>query len=228
MSVIREKLLLLFFLGKYLFFTWKEEREVRRRFYTDPLFKKIDTLLKKRYARKNPYHICKSYRKACGKQDLHNYGETPLTSMHTILSACSLKKNDVFLDLGAGRGRLVLFVATLWNIQAEGIEQVPEFCRRIETLLPLCSSPARIMNEDFLQSHLSQGSLLYFYALCLEDEVFYTMLDKMSLLPCTTRIITVSFALEEYSPKFTTLFHLEGIRYPWGSTSVYINAPQSN
>ena len=44
-----------------------------------------------------------------GSQKCANYGEVLLSSWATILDACQVGPDDVFVDLGSGRGTLVFF-----------------------------------------------------------------------------------------------------------------------
>ena len=207
--------------SQFMFFTRKEERLVRSLFYHHERFRTADRALKHAYRFCNPYHVVKSYRKQLHRQHPHSYGETPLTSFHAILSAIGTTAQDRFVDLGSGRGRIVLFVNTVWNLPSHGIEEIPFFIQQANSIGLSCFSI-----QNMLDANLQNATIIYFYALCLEDEILYMMAKKLSALASSTRIITVSFPLQDIYDSFDIQKTLHSIVFPWGKTTVYINSPR--
>lgn len=162
-----------------------------------------------------------------GNTDVHVYGETPLTELHAFLQLCNIKKNDCFIDLGSGKGRSVLFVSSFFGCKAIGVEWVPSFCKEAQKIADTLKLPAYFHCEDMLTSDFQEGTFIYFYALCLEEPLLISMIEKLSLFPKKTNIITVSFPLSDYSANFTTVFSKK-VSYPWGKTELFLNRLKTN
>ncbi len=211
-----------FLFVKVTLFNVKEEYRVRKSFYHNPLFKKIDLSLKKAYRFSNPYHIAKKFAKKKGEVDLHTYGETPLTTLYKILKLAKASKEDIFLDLGAGRGRVVFFVATYLGCKALGIEHNPHFCekaQKIASFLPI--KPTFLDKNMLLESSMPKATLIYFYGICLDEPSFLSVVRQFALLSKGVKVITVSFPLSDYIESFS-LLSSETFSYPWGEATVYI------
>lgn len=210
----------LFYLRLFVaLFNAKEERKVRNTLYSNPYFKNADTLLKKIYHRLNPYTICKQFLLQRGDSEVHTYGETPLTELASFLQKCSIGKEDHFIDLGCGRGRVALFVNSYFPCSVTAIDCVPRFINLAKSI----ESRTNFICQNMLDSDLSSATHIYFYALYLSDEEFHQMIKRFSLLKEGTKIITASFALEEYSDNFTTLFSQKA-QFPWGKTELFLNS----
>lgn len=218
MKSLGEALLLPFIRLKLFWFNTFEELKVQKLFYKNAFFKKADLSLKQAYYKENPYRICKSFMQKEQKAEIHVYGETPLTELYNILTKLKLKKEDCFIDLGCGRGRNVFFVSSFFNCKVIGIDIVPIFCERAQKI---AFSP-RFLCEDMTTSDLTEGTVLYFYATCLEEDLLLSMITKFTKLRAGTKIITVSFPLSDYSKAFSTLFS-KTASYPWGKTELFVN-----
>ncbi|MES2199898.1 MAG: methyltransferase domain-containing protein [Chlamydiota bacterium] len=222
MKSIGEALLLPLIRLKLLWFNIIEELTVHRYFYKNSLFKQVDVSLKHLYFGQNPYIICKDFMQSCKQNQVHVYGETPLTEIYSLLMQAGLQKEDCFIDLGCGRGRNVFFASTLFGCKTIGIDIVPIFCDKAQKLASSLPNPPKFLCEDMSTADLSEGTILYFYALCLEEDLFLSMITKLASLKVGTKIITVSFPLSDYSKKFSTLFSKQ-VSYPWGKTELFIN-----
>lgn len=208
---------------RFFLFTLCEERKVRSLFYHHPLVKTIDLAFKKAYQGKNPYTLSRRFLLGKNSKDPDIYGETPLTTLYQLLTACGITKDDHFVDLGAGRGRGVLFASAFFGCKATGIEWIPVFslqAERLATLLP--HHPPRFYTQSLLSFPLHNETILYFYSLCLEEKTLLAMIQKFLLMPSNPKIVTISFPLSDYSPSFTTLTSLPVI-FSWGKTQAYIN-----
>ncbi len=222
MKSLGEALLLSFIRLKLFWFNRIEELRVQKLFYKNAFFKEVDLSLKQVYHKENPYRICKNFMQKEQKTKIHVYGETPLTELYAILTKLELKKEDCFIDLGCGRGRSVLFVSTFFGCKAIGIDIVPLFCERGQKIASCLPLPPKFLCEDMTTSDLKEGTVLYFYALCLEEDLLLSMIFKLTKLKKGTKIITVSFPLSDYSEAFSTLFS-KIASYPWGKTELFVN-----
>ena len=151
----------------------------------------------------NPYRACRK------KGDV--YGETPAASMQRIASFCNLGPNDVWLDLGSGRGK-----------GAIGIEKIPTFVFYANFIAKLLGiKKASFKKGDLHQSDLTNITCIYLYSTCMEYRELLQIAKKMAALPKGAKIVTVSGPL----PKIPHLqragsFPLE---FLWGSTEGYLH-----
>jgi SAM-dependent methyltransferase len=215
-------LLLLFFQVRYR--DCKEERRIRRMFYPHRPFKDVDQALKRSYRFHNPYRISKAFLKRQGASDLHVYGETPLSSLELIFKEAGLNENDCFIDLGCGRGRSVFFASLLYRCRAIGIEWVPFFLERAQSLAEKMSFPIRpeFIGGDIKMADLSCATLIYFYGICMEEKDVQALVDRLISLQAGARIVTVSFPLTDYSSHFFIKKQFS-LAFPWGKADVYLN-----
>ena len=217
-----ETFLLFFIYIKLLFFNTIEEWRIRRSFYKNPLFKKTDQALKKIYRFKNPYRISKKFMEEREERSVHTYGETPLSVFNAIFRLCDLKKEDRFLDLGAGRGRGVFFASTFFGCLAEGVDFVPDFYNKAVSITKTLTNPPLFYLQDMLSFDLDHANVIYFYALCMEEPLFLSMISRLESVKKGTRVVTTSFPLSDYSEKFSLVSSQE-VSYPWGKTTLYLN-----
>jgi hypothetical protein len=209
--------LLLYFKVKW--FLFKEKREVRRRF---PTFLPFERALARAYRFRNPYRICKEFLKNKGEEFPDAYGETPLPVLAAIARESHLSSEDVLVDLGCGRGRGTLFLSHLTGCQSIGIDWVPTFidmARQIVATLPL---PAHFRCEEIQTADFSKATLVFLYGTCLPDDLIHALIARWVYLSPQVRIITVSYPLSDYSPKFQTCKQFTA-RFPWGEGEIYFN-----
>lgn len=193
---------------KVKIYEWLEQRKVKRIFYQCERFKLLDLSLLKAYRRANPYRLCRRFTKA------HSYGETPLTTMAYIAQQCALSPSDVVIEMGAGRGRVSLFLAEYLGCRVIAYEQVPPFVENMP------SSPnLQICGQDMFSADFSVATAIYLYGTMLEDEEIERLCAKF---PQGVKILTVSYPLSDYSPDYVIMKTLTG-RFPWGKTEIYWN-----
>lgn len=193
---------------KVKIFEWLEQRKVRERFYRNERFKELDLALLSAYRSKNPYRISKEFLKA------HCYGETPLTTMATIVQECELTPSDTVIEMGAGRGRTALFLAEYVGCQVIAYEQIPTFVKKFPN-----SPNLKILFQDMFSADFSKATAIYLYGTMLKDN---EILKLCKAFPKKVKIITVSYPLSDYSPNYITRKTFVGT-FPWGKTEVYWN-----
>lgn len=199
---------------KYKWWERKEERRVQNYYQAYPAFRDLDQALKKSYRFDNPYRTSRRYLEARGAPDVHLYGETPLTTLNQIGEQCHLQPTDHFLDLGCGRGRGALFIASRFGCLSTGVEQIPEFVAKARQL----NAPRVTFEQgDYFCADLSRATVIYLYGTCLSDKEIEHITKRFFSLKKGTKILTVSYSLGELILKnaFTAPF-------PWGETEVYV------
>ncbi|MDH7476562.1 MAG: rRNA adenine N-6-methyltransferase family protein [Microgenomates group bacterium] len=81
-----------------------------------------------------------------------------------ILQIANLKKNDFFLDLGSGDGRVLITAAKYYNISGLGIEINPmlllisNFFKKIHRL-----NKIKFIRQDILKANISQADVIYMF-----------------------------------------------------------------
>lgn len=204
----------MYYYFKSTLFERLEQKRVEKLFYSLERFQKKDRALLEVYQRKSPYQISKEYLTAHNARNPHVYGETPLTTMAKIVSECHLTKEDVVIEMGAGRGRVALFLAEWLGCEVYAYEQIPAF---IEKMIP--SANMHICAQDMFSAPFSASTAVYLYGTLL-DEIQIKKLAEV--FPMETKIITVSYPLSEYDDRYLVRKCFSG-RFPWGKTEVYWN-----
>jgi SAM-dependent methyltransferase len=215
-------LLFLSFLVKWRF--WKEEKAVRRLFYTNPAFQKCDLELLQNYRSQSPFEISKNFLQKRGDKNIYAYGETPLTVYEEIGKRCTLQATDHFIDLGAGRGRGVFFCAHRFGCNATGIEWIPEF---VALAKKIDAPRVQFYCQDFFQADLQKATVIYLYGTCLEDDAILQLIKTFQKLPSGVKLVTVSFSLAEYDQTDHFLQKSQfTARFPWGKGEIFIQEKQ--
>ena len=210
---------LLFFKVKW--FLFQEGRVVRRLF---PSFLKYERALKKAYRFSNPFQICKNYLKQRGEQLIHAYGETPLPVLATIAKQCEFNPKDIIIELGCGRGRGAFFLSQLIGCRVIGIDWVPFFIKTAKAIAASFGSPlpVRFDCQEMQVADLSEATVIYLYGTCLSDEAIYNLISRFEKLSAGVKIVTVSYPLFDYNPRFCTIKQFT-VTFPWGDAEVYLN-----
>lgn len=203
-----------YYFCKSHFFERQEQKKVEKNFYHFDSFREKDQKLLSKYNEKSPYRVSKEFLIARSAKDLDIYGETPLSTIHTIVQKCGIKKNDLVIEMGAGRGRVSLFLSEFIGCQVYAYEQIPFFA---ENMIP--SKNLKVFNKDMFTADFSKASFIYLYGTLLEDE---EIVKLTKLFRADAKIITVSYPLRDYSSHYRVLQSFSG-RFPWGKTKVYQN-----
>jgi len=104
------------------------------------------------------------------------YGETTLRGIDTLINEFKEHFNNpdsVFYDLGSGKGDMVIYVASNTPVKkACGIELHKErFDILQEKLNKLSLDNVSFLNEDFLESDISDATIIYIDNLLIPDDV---------------------------------------------------------
>lgn len=195
-----------------------EERRFKKKF-PDPLFREIDRSLRFSYLGRNPYTITKRYLKRLGEEDVYQYGETPLLTMHRIAKSAQIQPTDHVFDLGCGRGRACLFLHHFYRCKVTGVDWIEEFVEKGNRVAQKYKMGVDFQRSNFMDIDFSEADVIYLYGTCLLDGQIRSLCEKIKK---GTKVISVSYPLSDYSQKFTCTRRLLA-SYPWGKTEVYIN-----
>jgi hypothetical protein len=205
-----------------------QEKKVRKSFYSNQRFRSIDKALRKAYFWKNPYRISKEFLIKKGEGNIHVYGETPLTTMELIARESTLTPSDFVFELGGGRGRGAFFLNALWGCRVKVFEWIDTFAEIGEKLADQYQCKDVFFSHlDYFHADLSEATWIYLYGTCLRDGEIEKLIHSFLKLPAATRIITVSYSLQEYSDDFIVLKQFTG-SYPWGEADIYLNGRRSD
>lgn len=194
------------------------------RYYWNLLYVKTDAYLVGSYLCNDPFGISKRFLMKRGDKDIYAYGETPLTSLDKIAKECRLNSSDVVFELGCGRGRTCFWLHQFVGCHVVGVEQIPQFVSRanhVKNKFHLEGVDFR--QEDMLQTDLTGATAIYLYGTCLEKPFLQKLTKKLEKLPSGTKVITVSYPLDDYADK--PLFEVMNrfpVKFNWGTTDVYL------
>jgi hypothetical protein len=213
--------------GVNLLFQWRsfvEYLKVVTRFYNHPRFLRVDLTFLFLYLFRNPFKMSKRFLQFRRKQQVHAYGETPLTTMAMIAERCKITPKDTVFELGAGRGRAAFWLAEYLGCRVVAVEQIGKFVQKACFLKSYFSIPQlEFRHQDIVETDFTGATVLYLYGTCLEEETIRKFIQKCALLPSGAKIITVSFSLSEYTkePLFEVM-HRFPATFQWGTGDVYL------
>jgi hypothetical protein len=201
---------------KVKFFQWKEffknfsdYRKIR--------FLLSDLLLFSVYMFSNPYRV---YRKSENK---NQYGETPISTIKKICKEAKITKEDYFIEMGAGRGRVAFWMASQTGCQVIALEKVAFFHKTATWIQKLLYKNLIFLSADMTKTELPEVStVLYLYGTCLEDEEIENILSVVERLKKGARVVTVSYSLLDYGAEDFVLQKKFSVLFPWGKTEAYL------
>ncbi len=142
------------------------------------------------------------------------YGEINLVTAGGIIQDLMPKGGGAVLDLGAGRGRLVLLAGAM-GFRAVGIELFPLHLQAFQ--YAGASLPADIRERvktiegNFLEIQWPRSDLIWAVGTCWNSEIRRQLAERFASLPPEVKIVSVSSPF--YHPK------LKLLRTQWGWTS---------
>ena len=208
---------------KYALIDIKLQREVKKRYYSDAQFSRLDRSLLKTYIFKNPYQVSKRYLRCKQEKDIHTYGETPLSTYENIAKEVEIHPEDSFLELGSGRGRGMFFLHHFFKAEVIGVERIPLFVRLAKHITQKHKlKKVSFICSDITLMKLPKASIVYLYGTCLKEEEIQSLVSKLKAFPKGTRVITISYPLTDYDEQG---FHVKKsfpVVFPWGETDAYL------
>ncbi|MEM1010051.1 MAG: class I SAM-dependent methyltransferase [Myxococcota bacterium] len=124
---------------------------------------------------------------------------------------------DRFLDLGCGRGKLVMLAAAL-GVEAEGIEIIPQHlqCARWAAR---GLARAHFREDDLRFADLGQATIFWVTGTCWDEPTCDRLADRIVHSECGRLVISVSAPLKH--PQLQQEQMIQG-RSTWGRTRIYI------
>lgn len=205
----------------------KEYLRVVYRYYGCKAFRQTDLALLRRYLFINPYRIHKQFLMERGSGDLYSYGESYLTSFAQAMQAARVSADDHFVELGSARGRNGFWLQSFVGCHILGIEQVPFFVEQACSVVKQRKlQKISFQQGDFLESDLSQATLVYVDATLMENEEIVRLLPRLEKMAPGSRVVGVNLSLvaeqgEGQGEKWSRIDRLE-LPFLWGVSEVAI------
>jgi precorrin-6B methylase 2 len=167
------------------------------------------------------------------------YGEILFNSVSIILDAIEITKDDTFIDLGSGTGKIVMQVALTRPIKkAIGIEISRErfetsiqakayiMANMIEEERRIWDKKVAFFHGDILKHPLDDVSCAFMCSTCFRDEVIDSCAER--LLTCTNlRAVASMVRFSNELEKEYDLYHQGKISTSWSETSkIYYYRPK--
>lgn len=187
-----------------LFFSWKERGE---RFLLSKDQRFILDKWQKYFKGIDPY-----------KMVFGEYGETPFSVIEAINKMAPFSEFDYCVDLGCGRGKVLLFAYLAYKIAGIGVERNFSIGFHSDLFFSQEQMPIKIEIGKSQEVKIPKKSLVYLYGTMLsEEEIAFFAQYLRKNLGKEDRLVTVGYAL----PGFTVLAK-RAVRYPWGKTTIYV------
>ena len=155
----------------------------------------------------NPYRVSKKFLKKRGFQEIDLYGETPLATYERLARECEVGPEDMWVELGSGRGKGCFWLREFIKCKVRAVEQIPQFvffARLICTLFRV--KGIAFEKNDIEKVDLSKATIIYLYGLYPKPDI-----------PPLAKVITTGEPLEGYRviKRFWVRFH-------WGRTTAFL------
>jgi len=197
-------------------------------YYSNGSFFLADTYLLVLYLFQSPFKISRDFLASQGESDLYTFGETPLTTLDTITKRVGLQQSDLVFELGCGRGRTCFWIHAFIGCRVVGVDNVPAFIHKANAVKERYSIPGvEFRLEDILKTDLAGATVIYLYGICYSSEFIRTLIYRLEALPKGAKVITVSYALEEFLKpipfKIVDIFPAD---FTWGSGDIYLQVKE--
>ncbi len=201
--------------------SWQEERRVKKRYSKNTLFCKLDRALKRAYFLQNPYQISRKFMTERNEQEVHVYGETPLTSLEIIAKKCGLSSNDHLIDLGCGRGRALFFLVSHFGCTGVGIDWVATFIQKAKNIAEEIGERRVTFHcKDLSECDLSDASVVYLAGTCMEESYIEAVLRATEKLKSGAKVISVSFPIDAPHLQLQEQFE---VPFLWGPAVIFLH-----
>ena len=200
-------------------FSLREKIKVIRLFYKKPKFALFDLLISLYTFFQNPYRLCRKY--WIEKESHQIYGEMPLSQFAHLTKWAEIQKEDHFLELGSGLGRISFWIATQ-GIKAAGIEKIPSFSRASSFLAKVvrCKN-VEFFHADNREKDFSPYSFIYLYATVEKEKDLKLLFSRMRSCKKGTKVLSISAPASQYDSSFC-LLKKTYVELPWGKAEVFL------
>lgn len=186
----------------------------------------------------DPYSICQRYLHRVyqsatitrSKTITETYGEVLYPSMYLLLSLISISKEDIFVDLGSGLGKVVL----QWFLQspvkkALGIELIPELhiqaeriAKRVAIECPEFFAQDRVlqlMQGSFFDISFQEATIIFLGSPCFSPKMLHQLGHLIENTPSIHTVLSLRPLLHLTRLQFKKVIRVE---CSWDSALCYI------
>jgi SAM-dependent methyltransferase len=168
------------------------------------------------YLFKNPHRLC--------KKRGFVFGQTPLSVCDQIAKECRILSKDVLFDLGCGTGRPLFWLRSFIGCEVYGVDLIETFIENASRVKKLGRlDKIHFFQQDLQTLNFEKATVIYLYGTTFSDEMIVKIIDKLRVLPAKTKIITVSFPLQDFCEE--ELFEYKKsflAKFPWGKTEIFL------
>jgi SAM-dependent methyltransferase len=144
------------------------------------------------------------------------YGETPIvTAMYLLWRAGCNRKSSV-LDLGAGRGR-VLLAARYLRASCRGVELLASHVAQVQSIL--ASIGGVLEHGDAANADMREATHIFLAWTCFSERTRQELSQRLLLLPDGARVIALNWGVEH--PGFRAVTRGQ-VLCSWGVTPYFI------
>ncbi|MEQ8224612.1 MAG: class I SAM-dependent methyltransferase [Candidatus Eremiobacterota bacterium] len=191
-------------------------------FFPDMRFFILDMFLYFIYLFSSPFRLRKSegHDLPVDFEEL-TYGETYYFTARDILKKVNFTSDDLFIDVGSGRGKMVFFVSMYFHAKATGIDILPTFINRSNYLADrLKLKDTHFILSDGRNFDFSSGTVIYLAGTCFSDSSVSLLLKSLRSAPEGAKIITLSYPLKA---DYLKVISKEIKYFSWGKNTVFIH-----
>lgn len=171
--------------------------------------------------RKTPYasrsfgdrHDARSHHKS---QTEITYGETPIITALYLLWRAGCGQRANLLDLGAGRGR-VLVAARYLRASCKGVELLASHVEQVQGILESIQAP--LVHGDAAMERLSEATHIFMAWTCFSERTRQQLASNLESVPAGTRIIALNWSIDRPGFRIVTKGR---VLCSWGVTPYFI------
>lgn len=123
------------------------------------------------------------------------YGELLSESVTKLLRVAPISENDIFLDLGSGKGKVVTQVFTHTKVkEAHGIEINAELHAAAEHSKSLIKTNGRLLNficGDFLTLPFTNATIVLIASPCFSPSLLHVLGDRINQIPSIHTVLSL-------------------------------------
>lgn len=176
------------------------------------------------FAQRNAWRLSADYYFEKNAPEIHCFGETPLVTLARICRRVGIDSKDEFLEVGAATGRNCFWLAASVGCQAVGLEQIPDFVHRAESVASRarCADKVRFVCGDMGEMLPGNPSIIYLYGSNLEEALIQRFASRCAELSVGVTVITVSYPLTDYLQEAFKVIDVFPAAFTWGVATVYV------
>jgi SAM-dependent methyltransferase len=115
------------------------------------------------------------------------------------LAEVPVRADDVFIDIGCGRGKVVLLAAIVTGARARGVDVQPELIERARAAAARLGIDARFECADAREADLADGTVFYFYT-PFTGPVFAAVLARLRRIAERRAIVVCALGFDITAP----------------------------